>query len=130
WERYGNERSMRALSTATPFAGSLHSGARQRRLGRMESQPFGKNGVVTALKTFDESRLQSNAPFSGDIHRVTGAPQQPLHLARPVFPLYFDESLQFAKMMSVTQGVQHALHRVVRFPVIVNNDAFDMRQQA
>src|ERR1017187_10339048 len=71
-----------ARRTATPFSGSLHSGARQRHLGRMEAQPFGKNGVVTALKTFDESRLQSNAPFSGDIHRVTGAPQQPLHLAR------------------------------------------------
>ena len=50
---------------------------------------------------------------------MTGAPQQLLHLARPVFLLDLDQSLQFAKMMSVTQGVQHALHRVIWLPVIV-----------
>src|SRR5450756_1029388 len=96
----------------------------------MEAQPFSENGVVTALETFDESRLQRNAPFSREIRRVTGTPQQPLHLARPVFPLDFDESLQFTKMMSVTQGVQHALHCVVGLPVVVDDNAGDIRQQA
>ncbi len=51
----------------------------------MEGQPFGENGVVTTFETFDESRSQSNAPFSCCIRDVTGAAQQPLHLARPLF---------------------------------------------
>ena len=96
----------------------LRRGARQRRLRLVKSEPFGENGVVTAFATFDESRLQRNAPFSREIRRVTGAAQQPLHLTRPVFILDFDESLQFAKMMSVAQGVQHPLHRVVGLPEI------------
>ena len=61
---------------------------------------------------------------------MTGTAQQPLHLSRPVFLLDFDESLQFAKMMSVAQGVQHPLHRVVGLPVIVDDNAGDIRQQA
>jgi hypothetical protein len=32
--------------------------------------------------------------------------------------------------MSIAQGVQHALHRVVGLPVIVNDDAGDIRQDA
>src|ERR1700674_3761171 len=47
----------------------------------MEGQPFGENGVVTTFETFDESRSQRNAPFSCSIRDVTGAAQQPLHLA-------------------------------------------------
>jgi hypothetical protein len=42
---------------------------------------------------------------------VTGAAQQPLHLARPLFFLDFDERLQFAQMMSIAQGVQHTFYR-------------------
>ena len=104
-------------------------GARQRRLGLMEGQPFGENGVVTTLETFDEPRLHSNAPFSRSVRGVTGAAQQPLHLARPLFFLDFDESLQFAQVMGIAQGVQHALHRVIGLPVIVNDDAGDIRQE-
>jgi hypothetical protein len=77
----------------------------------MEGQPFGENGVVTTFETFDESRSQSNAPFSCSIRDVTGAAQQPLHLARPLFFLDFDERLQFAQMMSIAQGVQHTFYR-------------------
>ena len=119
-----------ARLTTAPFAGSLHGGARQRRLGLMEGEPFGENGVVTALETFDESRFQRNASFSREIGRVTGAAQQPLHLARPVFLLDLDQRLQFAQMMGVAQGMQHAWHRVVGLPVIVHDDADDIRQQA
>jgi hypothetical protein len=32
-------------------------------------------------------------------------------------------------MMSIAQGVQHALHRVIGLPVIVNDDAGDIRQE-
>jgi len=39
---------------------------------------------------------------------MTGAAQQPLHFARPVFLLDFHESLQFAQVMNIAQGVQHA----------------------
>ena len=49
----------------------------------------------------------SGTPRSREIRRVTGAPQYLLHFARPVFFLDFDESLQFAQVMGVAQGVQH-----------------------
>jgi len=42
-----------------------------------------------------------------DSSRDRHAANNRCNLARPVFPLDFDESLQFAKMMSVTQGMQH-----------------------
>ena len=118
-----------ARRAAAPFAASLRGGARQWRLGLMEDQPFGENGVVTTLETFDEPRLQSNAPFSRSVRGVTGAAQQPLHLARPLFFLDLDESLQLAQVMGIAQGMQHALHRVIGLPVIVNDDAGDIRQQ-
>jgi hypothetical protein len=85
----------------------------------MEGQPFGENGVVTTFETFDEPRSQRNAPFSCSIRDVTGAAQQPLHLARPLFFLDFDERLQFAQMMSIAQGVQHTFYRVIWLPMIV-----------
>ena len=108
-----------ARRTTTPFAASLDHSAHQRQLGLMEGQPFGENGIVTTFKTFDESRPQSNAPFSCSIRDVTGATQQPLHLARPFFFLDFDERLQFAQMMSIAQGVQHTFYRVIWLPMIV-----------
>ena len=95
----------------------------------MEGQPFGENGVVTTFETFDELRSQRNAPFSCSIGDVTGAAQQPLHLARPLFFLDFDERLQFAQMMSIAQGVQHTFHRVVWLPMIVNDNSDDIRQE-
>jgi hypothetical protein len=103
-----------ARRAAAPFGASLHQGARQRRLRLVKSEPFGENGVVTALETFDELGLQRNVPFSREIRRVTGAAQQPLRLARPVLILNFDKSLPFAKMMSVAQ-----VHRACSTPCIV-----------
>ena len=69
-----------ARRTAAPFAASLHGGSRQRHLGLMEGEPLGDNGVVTALTTFDQLRLQRNALFSRFVRGVTRAAQQPLHL--------------------------------------------------
>ena len=96
-----------ARRTAAPFAASLHRGSRQRHLGLMEGQPLGENGVVTTLTTFDQLRLHRNAPFSRSVRSVTGAAQQPLHLARTLLFLDLDESLQFTQMMGIAQGVQH-----------------------
>ena len=105
-------------ATAT-FAASLDHGAHQRQLGLMEGQPFGENGVITTFETCHESRAQRNAPFSRAIRDVTGAAQQPLHFARPLFFLDFDESLKLAQMMSIAQGVQHTFYRVIWLPMIV-----------
>jgi hypothetical protein len=85
----------------------------------MEGQPFGENGVVTTFETFDEPGSQRNVPFSCSIRDVTGAAQQPLHLARPLFFLDFDQSLQFAQMVCIAQGMQHAFYRVIGLPMIV-----------
>jgi hypothetical protein len=87
----------------------------------MEGQPFGENGIVTTFERFDEPGSQRNVPFSCSIRDVTGAAQQPLHLARPLFSLDFDQSLQFAQMMSIAQGVQHAFYRVIGLPMIVRS---------
>jgi len=78
-----------APHAAAPLAAGLYDGLRQRRLGLMECQPFGQNGVVTALETCDERRLRGNVLFSREVRRMTGAAQQPLHLARPFFLLDF-----------------------------------------
>src|SRR5271156_446002 len=118
-----------ARCTPATFAACLDHGVHQRQLGLMEGQPFGENGVVTTFETFDESRFQRSAPFSCSIRNVTGAAQQPLHLARPLFFLDFDERLQFAQMMSIAQGVQHTFYRVIWLPMIVNDNSDDIRQE-
>ena len=59
-------------------------------------ESFGENGIVTTLETIDEPRLDGHTPFSRSVRDVTGAAQEPLHLARPLFFLDFDESFQFA----------------------------------
>jgi hypothetical protein len=69
------------------------------------------------LTTFDQLRLHRNAPFSRSVRSVTGAAQQPLHLARPLLFLDLDESLQFAQMMGNAQGVQHAEQSGKRAPI-------------
>ena len=108
-----------ARRTAAPFA--LHRGWRQRHLGLMEGEPLGENGVVTTLTTFDQLRLQRNAPFSRSVRGVTRAAP----ISGPLVPAHasfwiFDESLQFAQMMGIAQGVEHAFSRVVGLPVIVD----------
>jgi hypothetical protein len=61
---------------------------------------------------------------------VAGPAQQPLHPPRPVFLLDLDQRLQFAQVVGVAQRVQHALQRVVRMPVVVHDNARNVRQQA
>ena len=61
---------------------------------------------------------------------MTGAAQQPLHFARPILLFDFDQRFEFAKMVRVAQRMLHALHRVVGLPVIMHDDAEDVRQQA
>ena len=61
---------------------------------------------------------------------MTGAAQEPLHFARPLLFLDLDERLQLAHVMGVAQGVQHARHGVIGLPVIVDDDAGDIRQKA
>jgi outer membrane translocation and assembly module TamA len=68
-------RRKRTRRTAAPFAASLQRGAYQRRLGIMEDQPSGENGVVTTFETFDEARLHRNAPFSRAVRGMTGSAQ-------------------------------------------------------
>src|SRR3984893_4875506 len=41
-----------------------------------------------------------------------------------------DQRFQFPQMMSVAQGMQHALHRVVGLPVVMHHDADDAGQEA
>ena len=78
-------------------------------------------------QTFDEPRLESDAALAGEVCQVTGAAQQALHLARPVFLLDVDEGLEFAQVMSIAQGVQHARDRVVGLPVVMHDGAIDRR---
>ena len=61
---------------------------------------------------------------------MTGPAQGALHSARPVLFLALDQGLEFAQMVGVAQGVQHAVHGVVGLSVIVNHDAGDALQQA
>jgi hypothetical protein len=60
---------------------------------------------------------------------MAGAAQQALPLPRPVFFLDLDQRLQFAQMVCIAQRVQHASHRVVRFPVVMHDSAGHVRQQ-
>ena len=96
----------------------------------MEGQPFGDDGIVTSLDQGDQRRLRRPSSFACEIRRVTGAAQEPLHFARPLLFLDLDERLQLAQVMGVAQGVQHARHGVIGLPVIVDDDAGDIRQKA
>ena len=95
-----------------------------------KAEPFGDDGIVTSLDQGDQRRLRRPSSFACEIRRVTGAAQEPLHFARPLLFLDLDERLQLAQVMGVAQGVQRARHGVIGLPVIVDNDAGDIRQKA
>lgn len=61
---------------------------------------------------------------------MAGTAQQAPHLARPVFFLDLDQRLQFTQMMHVARRVQRAVQRVVGLPVVVHDNASDIRQKA
>ena len=62
---------MPGVCTPTPQLLKAHTERRERHLGLMEAQPFGENGVITTLTTFDQLRLHRNAPFSRSVRSVT-----------------------------------------------------------
>jgi hypothetical protein len=112
--------SARFAATALGF--SLGGGGRERRLSLVEGQPLGQDGVVTAFNLCMQARperVESNAALAGEVCGVTGAAQQLLHLARPVFLLDLDQGLEFTQVMGVAQGMKHARHRVVGLPVVM-----------
>src|SRR4051812_16876450 len=49
---------------------------------------------------------------------------------RPVLLFDLDQRLQFPQLMRVAQRMPHAGHRVVRLPVVMHDNADDVRQQA
>jgi hypothetical protein len=57
--------------------------------------------------------VESNPTLAGEVCGVTGAAQELLHLARPVFLLDLDQGLEFAQVMGIAQGMKHARHRVI-----------------
>ena len=61
---------------------------------------------------------------------MTGSPQHMLHLPRPVFFLDFDQCLKFAQIVRIAQRVQNAFQRMVPLPMIVDDDAQNLFQQA
>ena len=64
-------------------------------------------------------RVESNPALAGEVCGVTGAAQQLLHLARPVFLFDLDQGLEFTQVMGVAQGMRHARHRVIGLPVVM-----------
>ena len=118
----------RLASTALGLA--LGRCGAERGLGLVKADALGRDGVPPSSEAFDEARLQRHAPLPGEVCRVAGTAEQPLHLARPAFLLDLDQGLQLSKVMGVAQRMVHALHREVRLPVVVHDDAGDAIEQA
>jgi len=49
---------------AAMFVASLCGGGRERRLGLVEGEALGEDGVITALEAFDEAGLERDARLS------------------------------------------------------------------
>jgi hypothetical protein len=88
------------------------------------------DGVVAPLYQRYETGLERGVALAREIGRVTGATQQRLHLARPIFLLDVDQRFQLAQMMRIAQSVQHIGHRVIRLPMIMHDDAADLHDVA
>src|SRR3954447_17336112 len=114
--------------TATVLGGDC--GGDQRGLRRMERQTLSEESVVTSLDAGDQGRLERHAPVAREVGGVAGAAQQALHPARPVLLLDLDQRLEFPQVVRVAQRMQYACQRVVRLPVIMHDDAGNIRQQA
>src|SRR6476620_2724283 len=100
----------------------------QRRLVLVEREPLGDDDVIAAPELVDKAGVERHAP--GEMGGMTGAAQQAPHPARPLFLLGVDQRLENAQVMGVAQGMQHPFHRVVGLPVVMHNDAHNVRQQA
>ena len=75
----------RLASTALGLA--LGRCGAERGLGLVKADALGRDGVPPSSEAFDEARLQRHAPLPGEVCRVAGTAEQPLHLARPAFLL-------------------------------------------
>ena len=115
------------LSTSSAFT-RARCGV-ERWLGLVEGDALGDNGFKPALDSGDQARFQRAAPLARQIGGVAGPAQQALHRARPALLFDLDQGLEFAQVVGVAQRVQNALHRVIRLPVIVNDDPADAREQ-
>src|ERR1700694_4231204 len=96
----------------------------------MEGKTLRHDGVVAPLDNGDQSRFERDATLAGEIDGVAGPAQQNLHLARPVLVIELDQRLSCPQMMSVAQGMQHVLHRVIGLPVVMDYDADHAGQEA
>ena len=114
--------------TATVSGGDR--GGDQRGLCRVKRQALSEEGVVTSLNAGDQGRLERYAPVARQFGGVAGAAQQALHPARPVLLFDLDQRLEFPQVVRVAQRMQYACQRVVRLPVVMHDDAGDIRQQA
>ena len=53
----------------------------------MEREPFGDDGVIASPELVDKAGIERHAPVPGEMGGMTGAAQQALHPARPLFLL-------------------------------------------
>ena len=91
----------------------------KRRLVLVERQPLGDDDVIAAPELVDKAGIERHAP--GEMGGMTGAAQQALHLARPLF------SMSPGVRAGDGQGMQHPFHRVVGLPVVMHDDAHNSR---
>ena len=105
-------------------------GGNQSGLCLVKCETFRQGGIVTSFYQLDEPGRQRHALFAREVRRVTGPAQQALHLARPVLFFDLNQRLKFAQVVRVAQCVQNAFQRVVRFPMIVDDDAQDVFHKA
>src|SRR3954468_8675268 len=75
----------------------------KRRLVLVEREPLGDDDVIAAPELVDKAGVERHAP--GEMGGMTGAAQQALHPARPLFLLDVDQRLEFAQVMGVAQGM-------------------------
>ena len=105
-------------------------GGDQRGLCCVERQTLGEDSIVTSLDERDHAWFQRYAPVAREVGGVAGAAQQALHPACPVLLLDLDQCLEFPQMVGVAQRMQYAFQRVVGLPMVMHDNAGDIRQQA
>jgi len=76
-------------------------GDRERRLGLMESQAVGDNGLEPSSDQSDQGGFQRDIAVTGPMGGMADPAQQLLHPTRPWFLLDLDQSLKFAQMVGV-----------------------------
>src|SRR5215469_1426502 len=95
----------------------------------MEGQTFADNTVVTSQEAGSIPALQFFLALSREVARMAGLAQKTLHSLRPGFFVDSDEGLQLPQMMGVTKSMYNALHRKIRLPEVMNDNAADPGQK-